>query len=184
MEEIVMSRHNVGKGLRKVNILSWLMMGLTLTALPTRAEDPLLGEIKVIKCVGCTAGKVTLVVHDPIDIIDFEVTILDSDYGKIITPLPGKRVYDRGDGCFYWNETPKVAKKDTVKTAPTAPIMEPSKKSGLVKHGKKNKADLKDSAAVAMSTEPVAQETAKPDVVPSKCLPYERVPLPKLGKGD
>ncbi len=182
-----MNKLNAHRPWLRVKILGWLTVGLSLATLPARAEDPLLGEIKAIKCVGCTAGKVTLILHDPIDIVDFEVTILDADYEKIITPLPGKRVYDRGDGCFYWNEVPKltkVAKKDSAKIAPLVPVKEPSKKTELVKNGKKVKPGAKDSVMSASSTQPMAAVAPVPEPTPSKCLPYERVPQAKLGKGD
>ena len=182
-----MSTRNAHKPWLRVKLLGWLTLGLSLTTLPTRAEDPLLGEIKAIKCVGCTAGKVTLVLHDPIDIVDFEVTILDADYEKIITPLPGKRVYDRGNGCFYWNEAPKVTKvtkKDTVKTMPLPPIKEVHKTTEMTKNGKKVKPGVKDTVTNAPSNEPLAAVAPVPEPTPSKCLPYERVQLPKLGKGE
>jgi hypothetical protein len=95
--------------------ISRLGLGLFCAALaacllPARAEDPLLGRIKVIHCVGCTPGTVDLVIHDPIDVRDFQVRINESDYQKIITPLAGKTVYEK-DGCFYWFDAPKGTKK-------------------------------------------------------------------------
>jgi hypothetical protein len=85
-----------------------------------RAEDPFLGQIKEIKCVNCKPGWVTLVVHDPIDTRDFELYLKDTDYNKIITPLPGKRIHDRNGECFYWMERPKAKAKPGTATAPGA----------------------------------------------------------------
>lgn len=107
-----------------------------------KAEDPLLGIIKAIKCVGCDSGKVTLVIHDPIDVRDFEVSIPDADYFKIVTPLPGKRVFDHGDGCFYWDVTSKAAKKDTNKAM--AKALGTDSENGLLK-----KSPSHDSNSVA-----------------------------------
>lgn len=101
--------------LSTMSVLFLLTISLTLFAPKIHAEDPLLGIIKAIKCVGCDSGKVTLVIHDPIDVREFEVSIPEADYFKIVTPLPGKRIFDHGDGCFYWDETPKMVKKDTNK---------------------------------------------------------------------
>lgn len=88
-----------------------LFVMAALLSLPFAAraeEDPLLGVIKGIQCVGCTAGSVDLILHDPIDVRDFQVRINESDYQKIITPLPGKTVYDK-NGCLYWFEVPKAS---------------------------------------------------------------------------
>ncbi len=124
------------------NLLSVAIIGLAILSSPFRAqaEDPLLGVIRVVGCLGCIPNKVTLVVHDPIEIRDFNITISNSDYEKIVTPLPGKKIYDPGNGCFYWNEMPKAKKigvnapkTDSVKTAPPEPS---------IKNGKKNKKGL------------------------------------------
>lgn len=87
-----------------------LLLGSALLAAafgPARAEDPFLGQIRAIKCIGCKPGWVTLIVHDPIELRDFELHLKDTDYNKIITPLPGKRIHERPDQCFYWMEKPK-----------------------------------------------------------------------------
>lgn len=93
--------------------LSALALGLALLAAPLQAEDPLLGTIRLIKCVGCSPGDVNLIVHDPIDVRDYEVKIKEGDYQKIITPLAGKTIYDKG-GCFYWMEKPRTPLKSPV----------------------------------------------------------------------
>lgn len=94
------------------NRLPGILIGTALLALGTaQAEDPFLGQIKEIKCVNCTPGWVTLVVHDPIETRDFELYLKDTDYNKIITPLPGKRIHDRNGECFYWMERPKAPKQ-------------------------------------------------------------------------
>lgn len=97
-------------------VAAWLGI-LLLTFGTARAEDPFLGQIREIKCVNCKPGWVTLVVHDPIDTRDFELYLKDTDYNRIITPLPGKRIHDRNGECFYWMERPKG--KGKVK--PTSP---------------------------------------------------------------
>jgi hypothetical protein len=140
---------------------------LAVQASPARAEDPLLGRIKVIKCVGCEPGAVNLIVHDPIDVRDFEVQIKESDYQKIITPLAGKTIYDK-EGCFYWMDLPKGAK--------------PAAKDG----DKKPAADAKKAAAPDSSASgdlvvPAAAEA--PQGVPSKCIPYVKLE-PKPNHSD
>lgn len=87
---------------------SLLVGTVLLAAAAARAEDPFLGQIKAIKCVGCKPGWVTLIIHDPIDLRDYELHLKDTDYNKIITPLPGKRIHERPDQCFYWMEKPKA----------------------------------------------------------------------------
>ncbi len=138
---------------------------LALACGAARAEDPLLGIIKAIKCVGCQPGTVTLVVHDPIDVRDFEVQIQDADYSKIVTPLPGKRVFDRA-GCFYWYDISKVEKK------PADSIQKP------VKNSKKNISQKSaptiapaDSSGKAETNDTGIPENAKE----SRCLPFTRV---------
>lgn len=171
------------------NIWSWVGLGIALCNIPVRAEDPLLGEIKVIKCVGCEEGKVTLVIHDPIDVRDFDVTIMNLDYEKIVTPLPGKRVYDRGDGCFYWNETPKVTKKAAMKSPTIQEGNASIKKAGLA-NGKKGVSVAKavdladDSVAVANSIVTDSPISIPTELKQSKCIPYGRVALPKVGRQD
>jgi len=158
--------------------------GIVLASHSAHAEDPLLGEIRVIKCVGCEPGKVTLVIHDPIDVRDFDVTIQDADYSKIVTPLPGKRVFDRGDGCFYWDETPKAPKKDMSKaTGKEAAGKEPLKKTAL-KPGKKDKVAAPDTADVAKENGTEAANAPEAEIKPSRCIPYVKVALPKVGKQD
>lgn len=101
------------------NRLPGILIGTALLAMGTaHAEDPFLGQIKEIKCVNCTPGWVTLVVHDPIETRDFELYLKDTDYNKIITPLPGKRIHDRNGECFYWMERPKAPKQPPAGTAP------------------------------------------------------------------
>jgi hypothetical protein len=102
-----------------------LGMGMALAwaaAMPARAADPLLGVIKAIQCKNCDPGFITLVIHDPIDLVDFEVLIPDTAYNKILTPLPGKSVLDQGGACFYWLQKPKV---DTTVAGPTKPPEDP-----------------------------------------------------------
>lgn len=149
-----------------------LALALALQAGPARAEDPLLGSIKVIQCVGCNPGSVNLIIHDPIDVRDFEVQIQESDYQKIVTPLAGKTVYDK-NGCFYWMELPKGSKE--------AKEAKETEKKSAKKTGKK------DAVAVSDSSKPGLVETSgEPQGTPSRCLPYTRVepkPAPKTGGG-
>ena len=163
-------------------------IGIALISHTARAEDPLLGEIRVIKCVGCEPGKVTLVIHDPIDVRDFDVTIQDADYSKIVTPLPGKRVFDRGDGCFYWDDAPKVAKTDAVKPGAKDAVKpagkETLKKTSAGKPGKKD-VDAPDSdAAAAKGNASNASDAPEAEIKPSRCIPYAKVALPKATKQD
>lgn len=150
----------------KARFPSWksfcLSAALLLPALAARAEeDPLLGQIKALQCVGCTAGSVDLVIHDPIDVRDFQVRINEGDYQKIITPLPGKTVYDK-NGCFYWFEAPKdtgsVGKKGAGKGTKT-----PAKK-----------APVADSANTG-SDSPAPPPRPEIQGTPSRCIPYTRV---------
>ena len=102
--------------------------GLALLAAgQVRAEDPFLGQIKEIKCVNCKPGWVTLVVHDPIETRDFELYLKDSDYNKIIAPLPGKSIRDRDGQCFYWMEKPKAQKPGTGKGLSQPGQLQPDK---------------------------------------------------------
>ena len=154
-----------------------LFLALAFHAGPAHAEDPLLGQIKVIKCVGCDPGAVNLVVHDPIDVRDFEVQIKEADYQKIITPLAGKTVYDK-NGCFYWMDAPKGAK-------PPAGKAKDAEKKAAKKPAKKEAAAAPDSnqaGGVVETSAPAA--SPEPDGVPSKCIPYVRIePKPTNPKG-
>jgi hypothetical protein len=138
---------------------------LAVQAPPARAEDPLLGRIKVIKCVGCEPGSVNLIVHDPIDVRDFEVQIKESDYQKIITPLAGKTIYDK-EGCFYWMELPKGAKAAGGDAA--------KKQAGS------KKAAAPDSLQAAGGDPAVPAAADAPQGTPSKCIPYLKIE-PKPG---
>lgn len=146
-------------------------LALLLHAGIARAEDPLLGRIKNIKCVGCDPGAVNLVVHDPIDVRDFEVQIKESDYQKIITPLPGKTVYEK-DGCFYWMDAPKRPK-------PTG--KEP------VKPGKSPGQDAKvpgPGADSAKESGDSMEASEAPQGTPSRCIPYVRLQPKSSNQAD
>jgi hypothetical protein len=139
-------------------------LALLAAAAPVRAEeDPLLGRIKMIQCVGCTAGSVDLVIHDPIDVRDFQVRINESDYQKIITPLAGKTVYDKG-GCFYWFEAPKA------KAEPAS--AEKPKAKPIAKQAPAADSAGTDSAVPGSVIPAVAPEAQG---APSRCLPFSRV---------
>jgi hypothetical protein len=149
------------------------MMGLVLACLaaPLQAEDPLLGRIRVIKCVGCNPGEVKLVVHDPIDVRDFEVRIKESDFQKIISPLAGKTIYDKG-GCFYWMEQPK-GKANSAGTQP-AKTSPDSSLPGTAGTGKPAGPESIDSSS--SETGPAAGLAAEePEGTPSRCIPFERI---------
>lgn len=112
------------------NRLPGILIGTALLALGTaQAEDPFLGQIKEIKCVNCTPGWVTLVVHDPIEMRDFELYLKDTDYNRIITPLPGKRIHDRNGECFYWMERPRPPKQAPAGAADKADPKSPPKEA-------------------------------------------------------
>lgn len=151
-----------------------LTAGLVVFGAPgaARAEDPFLGIIKEIKCVGCKPGWVTLVVNDPIESMDFELYLKDVDYNKIITPLPGKKIHDRDGQCFYWLEKPKSkpgenkhgAKGDAKKPASHGAM--PVKDAAKPAAG----ADASDSEAVVP---PPSQEVQGN---PSTCIRFFRQP--------
>jgi hypothetical protein len=147
-----------------------LILGLSV---PIRAEDPLLGNIKLIKCVGCDPGAVNLVLHDPIDVVDFEVQIKESDYQKIITPLAGKTVYDK-DGCFYWMDLPKETKPAAKEPAKDAAGKDAAK-PGLKKTGKKDA--VTDSSKPADGLLETSAPPATPEIEgkPSRCIPFTRI---------
>ncbi len=163
-----------------------LLLALAFQARPARAEDPLLGQIKVIKCVGCDPGAVNLVVHDPIDVRDFEVQIKEADYQKIVTPLAGKTVYDK-EGCFYWMDLPKGSKPRTVKEgAKDTEKAKDSEKKSAKKAVKKDTSAGSDSAqsggGMVETSAPAAGP--EPEGVPSRCIPYVRIePKPSNPKG-
>jgi hypothetical protein len=166
---------------RAVTVLAGLAAGISMLAGSVRAEDPLLGRIKLIKCVGCDPGAVNLILHDPIDVRDFEVQIKEADYQKVVTPLAGKTVFDK-EGCFYWMELPKPAPKD-----PAAP-----KAAGKnASPGKGAKPAPADSAVPAQDG---LLETSAPPAAPaiegkpSRCIPFIRIEVkpthPKGRKDD
>jgi hypothetical protein len=133
---------------------------------PVRAEeDPLLGRIKVIQCVGCTPGSVDLVIHDPIDVRDFQVRINETDYQKIITPLAGKTVYDK-NGCFYWFDAPKA------KAEPASMEKEKAKGKPAVKKAPPADSAQADSARSGSNIPALAPEMQG---TPSRCIPFSRV---------
>jgi hypothetical protein len=143
-----------------------LTASLLLPALAARAEeDPLLGQIKALQCVGCTPGSVDLVIHDPIDVRDFQVRINMDDYQKIITPLPGKTVYDK-NGCFYWFEAPKATEKDTGSIG--------KKGAGKATKVPAKKAPVADTAQSG-SDSPAPPPSPEIQGTPSRCIPYTRV---------
>lgn len=174
-----------------------IAISLACMANPLRAEDPLLGKIKVIKCVGCDPGSVNLIVHDPIDVRDFEVQIKEADYQKIITPLAGKTIYDKS-GCFYWMDMPKGVKpaapmeepKDAAKGASMKDAVTPEATSKAGKKGMKKDAGAagSDSAKTApveglLETSAPAPLTM-PEGKPSRCIPYVKIEpkiLPRTG---
>lgn len=147
-----------------------------LAASHARAEDPLLGRIKVIQCVGCTPGAVNLIVHDPIDVRDFEVQIKESDYQKIVTPLAGKTIYDK-EGCFYWMEYPK-------RTGKPLPVR-PPKETGSAGRDSDSLANPgTDTTGSAPGASVTAVEAApQPEGKPSRCIPFIRI-LIKPAKND
>lgn len=172
---------------RAVTAIAGVAAGIALLAGAARAEDPLLGRIKLIKCVGCDPGAVNLILHDPIDVRDFEVQIKEADYQKIVTPLAGKTVYDK-EGCFYWMDLPKPAPKDGA--AKDGSTKDKNLKDASDRKGAKN-APAPDSAASGMDG---LMETSAPPPAPliegkpSRCVPFVRVEVksthPKGHKDD
>jgi hypothetical protein len=191
---------------RAVTALTGLAAGIALLAGAARAEDPLLGRIKLIKCVGCDPGAVNLILHDPIDVRDFEVQIKEADYQKIVTPLAGKTVYDK-EGCFYWMDLPKPAPKDaSIKDASTKDgSIKDGPKDGSVKDGSAKDRNLKDGSdrksakntpapdSAATGIDGMLETSAPPPAPaiegkPSRCIPFVRVEVksthPKGRKDD
>ena len=183
---------------RAMTTLACLASGILLLAGTTRAEDPLLGRIKLIKCVSCDPGAVNLILHDPIDVRDFEVQIKEADYQKIITPLAGKTVFDK-EGCFYWMEMPKPAPKDSLKEHAAKDAIKDGVKDGTMKNAASKSAPKKgtkhmsghDSAGVVK--EGMMETSALPPAPviegkPSRCIPFVRVEVkpthPKGRKDD
>ncbi|HKP96198.1 MAG TPA: hypothetical protein VJ385_10610 [Fibrobacteria bacterium] len=156
--------------------LAGLALSLVLTAAPARAEDPLLGLIKVIKCVGCDPGAVNLVVHDPIDVRDFEVQIKEADYQKIVTPLAGKTVYDK-EGCFYWMEPPKSPKPPAGKEGAKDPAGDAEKgaEKKTARKGAKADASPADSSRPQEGLLETSSPAQEPQGTPSRCIPYVRI---------
>lgn len=183
---------------RAVTALAGLAAGIALLAAESRAEDPLLGRIRLIKCVGCDPGAVNLILHDPIDVRDFEVQIKEADYQKIVTPLAGKTVYDK-DGCFYWMDLPKPAPKDPAKDVP--PKDGAAKESSVKDGGRKGAkhtpatptAPAADTAGSGKGVDGILETSAPPpspviEGKPSRCIPFVRVEVksthPKGKKDD
>jgi hypothetical protein len=160
---------------------AWLGI-LLISAGAARAEDPFLGQIKEIKCVNCKPGWVTLVVHDPIDTRDFELYLKDTDYNKIITPLPGKRIHDRDGQCFYWMVKPKAEAKPASGSAPTgAKPAQPAPGPGAKASGKptgKADAAMTDSllpataSAAAAETVSMVPPPLEEQGTPSSCIRF------------
>ncbi len=154
----------------------FLMAALLGSALAARAEeDPLLGSIKGIQCVGCTAGSVDLIIHDPIDVRDFQIRINETDYQKIVSPLPGKTVYDK-NGCFYWFEAIKgsgAGKEGPGKDKGPG-------KTGVTQAGKAVSADSAKADTDSAVPPPAAVIQGKP----SRCIPYSRVEPPPSRPGQ
>jgi hypothetical protein len=140
----------------KAAILIAVCSGLSL------GKDPFLGTIKDLKCVNCVRDSILFTVIDPVNGGEFAINIPQEDYNALITPLPGKRVFQR-EGCFYW-----------VKPKPR-PAVERSEK-GV--QGKKKAAGRKagkaaKSAKAAKAKEPeksAATATAEPQL--SRCIPF------------
>ncbi|MDQ3000541.1 MAG: hypothetical protein M3Y08_04690 [Fibrobacterota bacterium] len=161
-----------------------IALSLACMANPVRAEDPLLGQIKVIKCVGCDPGSVNLIVHDPIDVRDFEVQIKEADFQKVITPLTGKTIYDKS-GCFYWMDMPKAVKPSAPMEGPKDASMKDTAnpevtfkagKKGMKKAAGAAKSDSAKTAPVEGLLETSAPASmTMPEGKPSRCIPYVKI---------
>jgi hypothetical protein len=157
-----------------------LSAGLLLTAAflaprTARAEDPFLGIIKEIKCVGCKPGWVTLVINDPIESMDFELYLKDVDYNKIITPLPGKRIHDRDGQCFYWMEKPKP-KPGEAKPAGPAGAKSPARKPAPLGAGKADTGKPGEGAPGTDSEASMPMPAPEEQGNPSSCIRFYRNP--------
>lgn len=155
-----------------------LACALLAAAAPARAEDPFIGQIRAIKCVNCQPGWVTLIVHDPIEMREIELHVKDTDYYKIIAPLPGKRIYEGEGQCFYWMEKPKKPKEAGAPgtSDPGGPAGGKGKdKAGGAEAAAKGKAEA-DSSGARDGEEGsfVPPPTAEATGTPSKCIPFHR----------
>jgi hypothetical protein len=171
---------------------------LGLLGRPVLAEDPFLGQIKAIKCVGCRPGWVDIVVHDPIDVRDFDIAVKDVDYYKVVSPLPGKKIHDKDGACFYWFDAPKGWKQPSPKPKPLPPAQPappplPQASDSAAVAAPKDSSARGDSAAAPMAAPvdsslvppPALAEPEGPPPTPSRCIPYVRpAPAAAPGKAD
>ena len=116
-----------------------------LLSIPCLAEDPYLGRIKAIKCMGCEPGWVQIVVHDPLDMRDFEIKVKVTDYNKVVSPLPGKQA------------PPPATKPADSLAQSTIPGGNPGSDDSI------------------FIPPPALADSGGPPPVPSRCLPYVRV---------
>ena len=137
--------------------------------------------------MGCSPGAVNLILHDPIDVRDFEVQIKEADYQKIVTPLAGKTVFDK-EGCFYWMDLPKPVPKNPAGAKESGKDVPPGK---VARQAPADKTGPTDSAAPAQDG---LLETSAPPPAPaiegkpSRCIPFVRIEVkpthPKGRKDD
>lgn len=155
-----------------------------LAFLPARGEDPLLGEIKMIKCVNCVPGYVTLLIHDPIDLRDFEILALVDAYNRIVTPLPGKRIHERDGKCFYWLEAPKVSPTPPpVRDTAGKPGDSLAGRAGAASRDTSRPSDSLSAASHGLQPpESQADAYAPPEPTPSVCVPFINPPKPPKSK--
>lgn len=85
---------------------------LLMLAVSALAEDPYLGIIKGVKCVNCVPDSISLALLDPLNGTEVELMIPAKEYNALITPLPGKRIYDKDGSCFYWVIEPRSKEEE------------------------------------------------------------------------
>jgi hypothetical protein len=145
---------------------AWLACLLLAAAGSARAEDPFIGQIRAIKCVNCKPGWVTLIVHDPIEMREIELHLKDTEYNKIIAPLPGKRIYEGEGQCFYWMEKPKMPKDASAKGV--------DKPVGKTMSDKEKPAEETAAAGEVEEGSHVPPPSEEVEGTPSRCIPFHR----------
>ncbi len=155
------------------NSLLTIALGFNLFVLagPAKAEDPLLGIVRAVKCLNCVPDSVVLLVDDPIEQKEIEVTVPSRDYNKIMVSLQGRSLHTRDEACFYWVEKLKVPA--AVTSYPTAATSDakPTKPATPAKTSKSgNSADSNSPAMAALP--PSDSDKAKFTTKESACIPY------------
>lgn len=146
-----------------------LALGFHLLAFAemAHAEDPLLGIVRGIKCLNCVADSVVLLVDDPIEQQEIEVTIPSRDYNKIMVPLQGKSLHTRDEGCFYW-----VEKLKNPSPLPANGPQGAATQANAAKPAKARKPGNSPESSVPGTPAPPAADSAQVTTKESACIPF------------